>query len=528
VTRALTIVKAGSSGGADARETVPFAEVKTWVRPTRVWKHLFRYSDVRLRTQLLELLPKPFLSAVLIRALSRGRCVIEDEAGKSMSVDVGTIARLFRALLRDLVSRRSMLRAIEQRLAVNVRSIDRQALDVSGRPLYLRTDLVFGLTSGGSVGHIAGVLNNLDAFTGPPLFVTTDPIPTTRADIETWVVRPDGRYRDFNNLSSIAFNLLAADRIDRRLTPTAPAFVYQRYSISNFTGAELAARRRVPFVLEYNGSEVWIQRNWGQTPIGYLDLAERIESYNLDQADLIVVVSDVMREELEGRGVDPAKILVNPNGVDVDRYHPDVDGSAVRASLEWTNETVIGFIGTFGPWHGAEVLGEAFGTLLRDQPQMRSSVRLLMIGDGDRLAATQQLVERGGAQAETRFVGRTTQDEGIAHLAACDILVSPHVPNADGSRFFGSPTKLFEYMAMGRGIVASDLEQIGVVLEHGRTAWLVEPGNPDALAEGLCNLVERPDVRARLGAAARAQVVGQHTWREHTRRIIDGLAARRA
>jgi glycosyltransferase involved in cell wall biosynthesis len=159
---------------------------------------------------------------------------------------------------------------------------------------------------------------------------------------------------------------------------------------------------------------------------------------------------------------------------------------------------------------------------------MRERVRLLMIGDGDRLAATQELIASGGAQAETRFVGRTTQDDGIRYLAACDILASPHVPNADGSRFFGSPTKLFEYMAMGRGIVASDLEQIGEVLEHDTTAWLVKPGNPDALAEGLCDLVERPDLRARLGASARTEVVAHHTWREHTRRIIDGLAARRA
>ena len=78
------------------------------------------------------------------------------------------------------------------------------------------------------------------------------------------------------------------------------------------------------------------------------------------------------------------------------------------------------------------------------------------------------------------------------------------MPNPDGTPFFGSPTKLFEYMAMGKGIVASDLEQIGEVLEHGRTAWLVPPGDVDALADGLRRLIDDPalarDARRR-GAA---------------------------
>ena len=55
------------------------------------------------------------------------------------------------------------------------------------------------------------------------------------------------------------------------------------------------------------------------------------------------------------------------------------------------------------------------------------------------------------------LTGLVPQEDGPEHLAACDILASPHVPNADGTPFFGSPTKLFEYMAMGKGIVASNL-----------------------------------------------------------------------
>ena len=77
---------------------------------------------------------------------------------------------------------------------------------------------------------------------------------------------------------------------------------------------------------------------------------------------------------------------------------------------------------------------------------------------------------------------------------------------------------------MGRPIVASDLEQIGQTLEHGRTAWLVPPGDVEALADAMARLASDAAARRALGAAARQQAVARHTWREHTRRIVDRIA----
>ena len=124
------------------------------------------------------------------------------------------------------------------------------------------------------------------------------------------------------------------------------------------------------------------------------------------------------------------------------------------------------------------------------------------------------------------LTGAVAQEAGPAHLAACDILVAPHVPNADGTPFFGSPTKLFEYMAMGKGIVASDLDQIGEVLRHDETAWLVRPGDVASLVEGLLALIGDPGLRDRLGRAAREAAVARHSWSEHTRRIVHTLEER--
>jgi glycosyltransferase involved in cell wall biosynthesis len=81
-------------------------------------------------------------------------------------------------------------------------------------------------------------------------------------------------------------------------------------------------------------------------------------------------------------------------------------------------------------------------------------------------------------------------------------------------------------MAMGKGIVASDLDQIGEVLRHGETAWLVPPGDATALSAGLDRLVRDAELRRTLGAAARLDVLAHHTWRAHVRRTLDALQAR--
>ena len=101
------------------------------------------------------------------------------------------------------------------------------------------------------------------------------------------------------------------------------------------------------------------------------------------------------------------------------------------------------------------------------------------------------------------------------------MLVSPHVPLADGSEFFGSPTKIFEYMAMSKGIVASRLGQIGEVLENEKSALLVEPGNVQQLSEALVRLAESSSLREHLGEAARQAAVERHTWKGNAQNVLD-------
>lgn len=521
--------EAPAKAGPDT-ELLAFDELRARIVRFDLRSFLLRWREARLLTHRLDALGKPLNTALIVRALAWGRCQLVDERGETLDVGPVLLGSWAVRCLRDLLTKRALLR----RTAAALRSREEQSggdlrgcspLDLTRSPIYLRTDLLWGLRSGGSVGHIAGVVNNLGACCGPPVFVSTDAIPTVSPTVETHLVPPPLRFRDFSELPALWYVEPFARAAEQCLANRRPSFVYQRYSLGNFSGVTLASRWRVPFVLEYNGSEIWIARNWGR-PLKYEALTERIELLNLRAAALVVVVSRAIRDELAGRGIDADKILVNPNGVDPERYSPAVDGNATRARLRLAGTTVVGFIGTFGRWHGAEVLVEAFGALLARQPELRQSTRLLMIGEGNTLPHVRALIERLALQEHCVLTGTVPQEQGPEHLAACDILAAPHVPNPDGTPFFGSPTKLFEYMAMGKGIVASDLDQIGEVLRHDETAWLVHPGDAGALAAGLRTLIDDPALRERLGRAARARAAAHHTWAEHTRRIVAKLQER--
>jgi glycosyltransferase involved in cell wall biosynthesis len=505
---------------------VKFDDLKQWLKQGTIIKHLFHYDEAVLFTYNTEYITKPLLSLLLIRILSRRSCFVRDESGGCHKVTWGFIGRLCGRFIRDWASKPRLIHHTKHQIKNNTKHLALGQFSknwtLQGIPVYFRTDLYFGVRCGGSVGHISGVLNHLAEFGNPPVFFSSDTIPTVNPHIKTHIIPPENRYWDFRELPGLNYNQRFTRLVQQALRDTQVAFVYQRYGVNNFSGAELSLAWGVPFVLEYNGSETWINRNWGR-PLKYNALSERIEQLNLKAADLVVVVSKPIRDELLACGVVGQKILVNPNGFDPGRYSPGVDGSSIRSRYGLGGKVVIGFIGTFGKWHGAEILAEAFGKLLTGCPEYRERVRLLMIGDGLAIREVKSIVTGYDMNEQCILTGEVPQAEGPVYLGACDILVSPQVPNPDGTEFFGSPTKIFEYMAMGKGIVASNLGQIGDILKHNQTAWLVRPGDVQSLMEGLQTLIEDPGLRKKLGAAAYRDVIAQYTWKEHVSKIVRKL-----
>lgn len=325
-------------------------------------------------------------------------------------------------------------------------------------------------------------------------------------------------FRNIPDMSEIYYNFQMLHRIKKKVCKNLNTFIYQRYSLGNFVGVILKNKYKIPYICEYNGSILWIEKNWGGKKIFFKKLLKKIETLNLEKADLIVTVSEALKDELVQCGINTDKILVNPNGVDINIYKPNIDSSNIKIKYNLEGKKVIGFIGTFGKWHGAEFLAEAFARYISNYNN--NNVILFLIGDGLMMPKVKDTIKKNNIEDKVILTGLIDQKLGPQYLSVCDILVSPHIPNPDGSRFFGSPTKLFEYMAMVKPIIASRLEQIGEILEHEKSALLFTPGNIDELIHCIHRLIVEPELSDYLAKNARKEVIKHYTWDKHVERIL--------
>ncbi len=413
-------------------------------------------------------------------------------------------------------------------------------LGASARCLYLKPALSFGASVGGSVAHVAGVVNALLRSGIEVRLLSAHEQPLVEASAEQIVVSPDFLIAypfEVNQRGYQAVFLRAAREQARRSTPD---FIYQRYALNDLSGVLLRRRLRVPLILEFNGSEVWAQRHWGQR-LRFERLAQAIEKINLRHADLVVVVSQALVEQAVSLGAARERVLFHPNGIDPLIFDPtrftDGERRKVRQQLAVPGEAeLLTFVGTFGEWHGTDVLATAIRKLIGDDRSwlQRHRIHFLFVGDGALAPRVRAILGPDLGAPFVTLAGLRPQGETPGILAASDILLSPHVPNPDGTPFFGSPTKLFEYMSMAKLIVASDLDQIGWVLKGWRpgtpppagratspAALLVEPGSLHSLVSGIRRAVEMPaQEREALASTARRLALESFTWDKNVAAVL--------
>jgi glycosyltransferase involved in cell wall biosynthesis len=275
--------------------------------------------------------------------------------------------------------------------------------------------------------------------------------------------------------------------------------VYERYSLWSFAGMAYARAAEVPGLLEVNAPLIEEQARYRELVdrAGAVRVAEQV----FGAATALVAVSGDVAAYLEGYLAARGRVHIVPNGVDPARFHPGVTPALRRRPGSFT----VGFVGSLKPWHGLDVLVDAFA-LLHYQD---SDTRLVIVGDGperDRLASH---LMAHGLLGSTDSPGLVAPDEVPAWLACMDVAVAPY-PDLDG--FYFSPLKVFEYMAAGIPVVTSRIGQLASLIEDGVNGLLCPPADADTLAARLKRLRTDPDLRVQLGSAARATVLHHHTW----------------
>jgi glycosyltransferase involved in cell wall biosynthesis len=401
-------------------------------------------------------------------------------------------------------------------LVLRLRRAHPAAPPASGnRIALLKTEFWFNVRAGGSVSHALGVVNGMRALGLEPRLWSTSRLPLPPDVLEQNVIAPKSRPALLEDAAMAAFTPRFVSVVLPQLRAFRPSLIYHRHDVFSLAGLALARKLRVPLILEVNSSEVWVRRAWSR--LTWRRLAEAMERVAFRNADRLILVSEELVPVVLRAGADRARVVVNPNGVDVSRFHPDDRGETVREPFP-PDAVVCGFLGTFTRWHGVLFLAGQVAGLAKARPHLR----FLFVGDGDMRPAVEERLARDGVAGAARFTGLIEPERVPEHLAACDILLSPHLPFEDGTPFFGSPTKLFEYLASGRPVVASRLGQIGRVVEHEETGLLFEPGDAEAFQAAVLRLVDHPEERRRMGERARQRAEERHTWVANVRRSLEG------
>lgn len=445
-------------------------------------------------------------------------CIIMRGDETKKTVFIHDICKLILRRNRERMSTEGLIKKVTADIDVLGEDYKTNKLKQGKIPLYIKTTMCFGVQSGGAVSHSIGVVSSLRKKYKETHVYTTDYLPPGICDDNVHHVSLQG----FNDLffeAKLYLNISAYKQIVSIEHANTPLFIYQRCNSYDYLGIKIARKYKVPLVLEWNGSDLWVAQKYDGQKLSYLSIAEKIEKLNLENAALITCVSEELKRDLVKKGISEKKIIANANGVDTAKFNPDVADHEIRERYGLEGRIVVGFVGSFAKFHGADILIKAFGELLNNS-NLREDVSLLMIGEGNTLPEVKRTVKRLGISEEVIFAGAVNTDSVPKYLAACDVLVAPHVPNEDGSEFFGSPTKLFEYMAMGKAIAASKLNQIGDILKDNETALMFKPGNIGELKMKLEMLIKDNQLRLRLGVNARKDVVQNYTWDKHVDRIL--------
>ncbi len=287
-----------------------------------------------------------------------------------------------------------------------------------------------------------------------------------------------------------------------------------RYSLSNLFICRYLHLKGCRIMLEVHGLAHVEERDYGQTriPSCYFVALALLERKMLNWADHIIVVSEPIRNALEGYGIGRNRVHVIPNAVDTEKFQYLINRGDIVKEHKLENKIVIGFVGSFARYHGFDFLLDIVESLRRKY----DNIILLLVGRN--FDGTGNPMEEAVARDLSHlcvFAGEVAHSKVPAYVASMDIAMVPDFNE------YGSPMKLFEYMAMGKAIVAVDVPPIRDIVRDGETGVLFERGNVAQAVKGIERLIEDEQFRHEMGQRAYVEVTGSYTWEKNADRIIE-------
>ncbi|HET9905934.1 MAG TPA: glycosyltransferase family 4 protein [Anaerolineales bacterium] len=293
--------------------------------------------------------------------------------------------------------------------------------------------------------------------------------------------------------------------------------IHERFNLLSLGGAWATKKLGIPLVLEVN-ADLLEQRKFKGIPEKGLRrlFAEWSTQMCFKAATKIVCISTGLKDHLSKKwNIDERNLTVLPCAADVDAFGPHHNSGLVRRSLGLANEPVVLWVGGFYPWHNLDLLLGSFALVLQRFP----AAKLVLVGEGQTRSTVAEKIKRDGLEKSVIMTGAIPHAQVPEMVSIADVAVVPSAAVSAGGGGTGTPLKLFEYMAAGKAIVATALNEVAEVIHDNQNGLLVQAGDPNQFAASIMKLIDDPRERNRLGQNARAQAIKQYSWEHYTKRL---------
>jgi glycosyltransferase involved in cell wall biosynthesis len=290
-------------------------------------------------------------------------------------------------------------------------------------------------------------------------------------------------------------------------------WVYERFAAFQALGQPFRAHG-IPWILETQGP-FYEEAKTDRNSLVLTRLARRLELAAYRSCDAIVCVSQALKEIIvRDAELEPEKVLVVPNGVDTSVFDPERHPPH-RCCEGFT----VVYVGSLIGWQGIDLLLTAMREL---SDENGIDINLVIVGDGPMRARWEAMTQRLQLRDQVRFLGRVPHSEVPSLIAGGEIGFAGH-SDRRGGQVYHSPLKLYEYLAMGKPVVASMTEDSRAIVREGQTGFLFEPGNPVQLKLALRRAYATRRELNRYGPAARRDVLTRHGWQARVQTIVRGV-----
>lgn len=308
-------------------------------------------------------------------------------------------------------------------------------------------------------------------------------------------------------LLEFGYNLVVYWKLDKAIKQHKPDCLYERYNLYLPAGVWIKRRHKLPMLLEVN-APLFAERS-RYDGIALPRLAKWTEYYAWRGADKVLPVTQVLADYVKQAGVPAEKLVVIPNGINKERFAHVPSQEQAKQQLGLSGRLVLGFTGFIRDWHGLDNVVDFLTEAPDGIPR-----HLLIVGDGPARASIQRRADQLGVADKLTITGIIGREQVADYIAAFDIALQPSVVD------YASPLKLFEYLALGRAIVAPDKPNIREILTHEKNALLFAAEDKSAFAMTVQRLCNDAPLRARLGAGAKSAIDEQHlTWESNAQRV---------